>query len=235
MSLCFYYEGLKDVKNASVRAVKYYEINLNSFFIIDDKEEKFYLYLAKGKSVQELDYNLHKENFYETLKEIKRVEIMTSEGKIVFYTSKNMKHIIFAPDTEIKEANGLACFKEEYLTYKDYDIEWCGDFYQVSDYMTKKVVSLSPDINQVYKDIDEFLIWKNAISTDPKFYEEKGFVIRVIPTNSRYPAFPFTYEIDSKKDGTLSFPGISNVFETEKEAMVKACYKCHDMLTNKHF
>ena len=74
MSLCFYYEGLKDIKDASIRDVKYYEINLNSFFIIDDKEEKFYLYLAKGKSVQELDYNLHKENFYETLKEIKKID-----------------------------------------------------------------------------------------------------------------------------------------------------------------
>jgi len=235
MSLCFYYEGLKDIKDASIRDVKYYEINLNSFFIIDDKEEKFYLYLAKGKAIQELDYKLHKENFYETLKEIKKVEIMTPEGKIAFYTSKNMKHIIFAPDTEIKEAHGLACFKEGYLTYKGYDIEWCEDNYQVSDYMTKKIVSLSPDINEVYKDIDKFIVWKSQIPTDPEFYKEKGFTIRAIPTNSRYPAFPYTYEIESSKEGVLSFPGISNVFETEEEAVIKACYKCHDMLTKSYF
>lgn len=235
MSLCFYREGLKDTKNASVRKVRYYGINLNSFFIIDDEEEKFYLYLAKGKSIQELDYQIHKENFYETLKEIERVTIDAPNGKIAFYTSKDMRDVIFAPDTEITMATGVPCFKENYLTYKDYDIEWCGDNYQVSDYMTKKIVSLSPDVNEVYKDIDKFIVWKSQIPTDPEFYKEKGLTIRVIPTNSRYPMYPYTYEIESSKEGTLSFPGISNVFETEEEAVIKACYKCHDMLTNSYF
>lgn len=235
--MCFYRKDLEKMENVKIEPAKFKEINFNSFFILDDW--KLLIYFNRGQNYQKLPYE-HNESIFpnneieSSAKDIELITVKTQKGPFSFYVNKEGEgtEILLAPESISIDLEIMPFLRDSLLDYRDYDIEWVGDNYQVTDYFTSKLVSNSSYINEVYQDIDNFLEWKNQIPIDPDYYREKGYEIKVVSSGERYPVFPYTFEIYGPNDIYMKGLGISNVFDTEEDAILKACCKLYQYIND---
>lgn len=238
-----YYDEMKnyiDSMNITITECLFKNFSLNSFFILNQENKSFKMYSKTLNDFIDLPYEAKNDIFGEqTEKEQKYINLITAKtehGIIQFYANNendyDLHNLIFTTKSEIKLENKdiLPDFIKYDIYYKNYDIEWVGENYQVSDYMTRRLVSKSKNLKQVYSDIELFLDWKNKISTDANYYKSLGYNINIVPSGKGYPAFPYSFEIITPENSVLKFFGISNVFETDEEAIIKACYLINDLI-----
>ena len=232
--VCFFRKNLPEEKFIEMRDVDLYEIDYKSFFIVDEVRKEFLIYLDNG-FVQELPYETKENAFCEAPKKVELIKVKTEDGYVSFYTNKENGSLCL--DGAIKTQYSIDFdfltmdfLRENYFVYKNYDVEWCGENYQVTDYFTKKLVSHADNRNDVIKDVDAFLEWKQKIPVNTSYYKERGCEIKAVSSPRNYPAFPFTFEITLPSEKNIKGSGISNVFETEKEAILRACYVAYDIL-----
>ena len=232
-NIVLYRKELEKIKGVKIEKVEIHEVNLNTFFIVD--KNKFFLYLNRGEVIQELPYESHKNAFQGKLKEIELVKVKTDNGMFSFYNDVDklrvcLREVVLEKDSIPIDLEKMPFLRESFLSYKGYDIEWTGENYQASDYFTKKIVSLGTDSEEVFSDVDRFIVWKNKISINPEYYKEKGIEIKIVSSGDRYPTFPYTFEIDVKNGEKIKGFGISNVFETSEEATLKACFVSNELM-----
>lgn len=238
-----YYDEIKnyiDSMNITIVECLLKKISFNSFFVLNNENKSLKIYVEKINKFIDLPYEAKNDIFNEEIeKEQKKINLITAKtenGILQFYANKENNNELY--DLVFTNESEISFDKKEYLpdfikylcSYKKYDIEWVGENYQVSDYMTQRLISKSHNLKQVYSDIDSFLEWKNKISTDSNFYQSLGYNISVVSSGIGYPAFPYTFEITTPENSVLQFYGISNVFETYNEAIIKACYVINDLI-----
>jgi hypothetical protein len=231
-------EDLERFKNTKTEKVKFNKINENSFLIANESKREFLIILEAGKISKELPYESYDETFKNKSKEVYLTTVRMDNGVLSFYHSddySDLRGIVLRTESIAIDFNKMPFLKESYFTYKGYDIEWTGINYQAVDYFTKKTISLATSAEKVCSDIDEFLIWKNSMSTDPEYYKRLGYEIKVVSSGERYPAFPYTYEVHLNDGSIVEAPmSISHVFDSPEGAVLKACYAIQiNILKNK--
>lgn len=229
MNCCIYQDGLMQnqiIKSLSIQKCIIKKISYGFYFCYNEEKKEIVLISEKENFVQNISITLFDEIFQNDDKEniAYFVSFEVEEGLVEFYLINFSLLYYNLTFEKIKNNEKYFDFIKDDHFYRGYDIEWVGKNYQVSDYMSKVLISKSENIIQVRKDIDNFLDnFKNKVNLDLEYHKKNGYEINIISSPKHYVAFPFTFEIKKPDGGYYTPSGISNVFETENEAVEKAC------------
>ena len=231
----FYKNGLKNYDFHIFKEEIFSLNNSNISYHVNHESKKFYKKIEND--ITKLNFNeaesfieksLNDQNYTSFLKKIYTVDI--NGMPFQFEVDKN-ELIHFYIDINLFSFKVLPDFiKIEHLSYVSnlkgwYDIQWVGEHYQAEHYLTK-FYFLEPCIEKIKSQIEDFESILEHIPINSYFYKNLGYEIDIVKSNEHYQAtFPYSFNIHFIKENKTYQPnGISNVFEVEEDAYLKAIY-----------